>query len=103
MRFPSVVQKRRTALEPTQRPGQAVDAAMEEAAPADWFCIQAPPCPPSRSTCLHALLALTPDADPAAPAPLPRRLRRSRAGVGTGRRDDDRQPWLPSTRGRPGA
>ena len=37
MRFPSVVQKRRTALEPTQRPGQAADAAMEEAAPADWF------------------------------------------------------------------
>jgi hypothetical protein len=37
MRFPSVVQKRRTALEPTQRPGQAAVAAMEEAAPADWF------------------------------------------------------------------
>jgi hypothetical protein len=35
--------------------------------------------------------------------PLPRRLRRSRAGVGTGRRDDDRQPRLPSTPGRPGA
>ena len=37
MRFPNVVQKRRTALGSTQRPGQAADAAMEEAAPADWF------------------------------------------------------------------
>jgi hypothetical protein len=30
-----------------------------------------PPLHPPRSTCLHALLALTPDADPAAPAPPP--------------------------------
>ncbi len=37
MRFPSVVQKRRSGLEPTQRLGQAADAAMEELAPADWL------------------------------------------------------------------
>ena len=40
LRFPSVVQKRRTTLEPPQRLGQAADAAvgaMGEAAPAAWF------------------------------------------------------------------
>jgi hypothetical protein len=37
MFFPSVAQKRRSGLEPPQRPGQAADAAMEETIPADWL------------------------------------------------------------------